>query len=663
MMDYQFGDALTRYPLRCDPVPSYKKDGPMLRGIRKASSNWLGKIVMTVVMGLLIVAFGIWGIADIFRGFGQSTVAKIGSTEISTEQFRQIYNDRLQQIGRQFGRSLTPDQIRAFGLDRQVLQQVIAEAALDEDARRKGLNESDDEIRHQIMSDPNFKGTNGAFDPARFAGVIRQIGFTEQRYVNEQRQVALRRQIAGTVTAGAEPSKTLIEALNRFQNEQRSIDYVKLGTAQAGTIDPASPAQLASYFDAHKVQFRAPEFRKISFVVMTPEEIAKWTNVSDEDAKKVYEQRKDKLNTPERREVSQIIFPNGEEAQAARTKIAGGTSFDDIAKERGLTASDVDLGTITKAEIIDPAVANATFALASGDISQPIQGKFGVALIKVGKIQPGIQPSYDSVAATLKHDIAIERARASVNDLHNKMEDERGGGASVQEAAKKLGLTAVTIDAVDRSGRGLDGKAVAGIPPGVDLVSQAFASDVGVDNEALQFGSGYIWFDVLGVTPSRDRTLDEVKDQVEKRWRDDQITNRLRTKATEMVQKLGQSGKLADEAAAVGAKVDTASDFKRDATVTGLPAAVVAAAFRAAKDGAGEAPGAGNDEWIVFRVTDVKVPPLDLASDEMKKLKGSIQSSQSDEDVGQYIARLETEIGTTINQAAVAQITGANSNN
>ena len=69
-------------------------------------------------MGLLIIAFGFWGIADIFKGFGQSTLAKIGHTEISVEQFRQLYNDRLQQIGRQFGRPLTPDQARAFGLDR-----------------------------------------------------------------------------------------------------------------------------------------------------------------------------------------------------------------------------------------------------------------------------------------------------------------------------------------------------------------------------------------------------------------------------------------------------------------------------------------------------------------------------------------------------------------
>src|ERR1700704_296841 len=145
----------------------------MLRGMRKASSNWLGKVVMAVVMGVLIVSFGVWGIADIFRGFGQSTLAKIGRTEIYAEQFRQIYTDKLQQLGRQFGRPLTMDQARAFGLDRQVLQETVAEAALDEDARRLGLGQSDAETMQSIYNDPNFKGLGGKFDPARFQAVIR----------------------------------------------------------------------------------------------------------------------------------------------------------------------------------------------------------------------------------------------------------------------------------------------------------------------------------------------------------------------------------------------------------------------------------------------------------------------------------------------------------
>jgi peptidyl-prolyl cis-trans isomerase D len=611
-------------------------------------------------MGVLIISFAVWGIADIFKGFGQSTLAKIGRTEISTEQFRQLYTEKLQQIGRQFGRPLTMDQARAFGLDRQVLQQVIAEAALDDNARQLGLGQSDAQTMRMIYSDPNFKGVSGNFDPARFQATIRQVGYTEQRYIADQRRVSLRRQIANTITAGLEPPKTLIDALVRFQNEQRTIEYVKLDAAQAGAIDPPSPEALAAYFDDHKTQFRAPEYRKISFVVITPEEIGKWASISDEDARKIFEERRDKLSTPERRQVSQMVFPNVEEAQAARGRIASGLSFDDLAKERGLNPSDIDLGIIAKSAMIDPAIADAAFSLAPDEVSQPVQGRFGTVLVKVGKIEPGVQPTYESVAPNLKREIAAERARAQVASLHDKMEDERGGGASVIEAAQKLGLVAVTIDAADRSGRAPNGQPVAGIPEGLNVVTQAFSSDIGVDNDPIQFNGGYVWFDVLGITPSRERGIDEVKDQVAARWRDDQITSRLRTTATEMVQKLNQGGKLADEAARLGLKVDTAAGFKRDATLAGVPTSAIEAAFRSPKDAAAQAPGAGGGGWIVFRVTDVMVPPVDLASDDIKKLKETLLRGLSDEQVAEYVTKLEAQIGTTINQSALAQVTGAN---
>ncbi|WP_168212910.1 MULTISPECIES: peptidylprolyl isomerase [unclassified Bradyrhizobium] len=632
----------------------------MLRGIRKASSNWLGKAIMSVVMGVLIVSFGVWGIADIFKGFGQSSLAKIGKTEISTEQFRQIYTDRLQQLGRSFGRPLTMDQARAFGLDRQVLQQTIAEAALDEEARRMGLGQSEAETMRTIYSDPNFKGLGGTFEPARFQAAIRQFGYTEQRYLAEQRRVGLRRQIAGTISAGLEPPKLMVDALTRFQNEQRSIDYLKLDAAQAGTIETPSPETLAAYFEDHKTQFRAPEYRKLAFVVINPEEIGKWSDVSDEDAKKVFEQRRDKIGTPEKREVTQIVFPNAEEALSARSRVTGGLSFDDLAKERNLNLSDVDLGLITKSAIIDPAIADAAFALPSGEISQPVKGQFGVALVKIGKIEPGVTPTYESMAGQVKKELATERARAKVAEIQNKMEDERSGGSNVVEAAQKLGLTAVTIDAVDRSGRLPSGQPVANIPQGLDLVSQAFNSDVGVDNDPIQFRGGYVWFDVLGVTPSRERNLDEVKDQVEAKWREDQISDRLRAKATEMVQKLEQGATLAAEASAIGTKVETVKDFRRDASPAGVPSSVVTAAFRTPKDGVGQTPDAGGSAWIVFRVTDVSVPQIDAASDEMKKLKDTLQRGLTDEQVAQYVTKIESEIGTSINQAAFAQVTGAN---
>src|SRR5207244_3515969 len=161
----------------------------------------------------------------------------------------------------------------------------------------------------------------------------------------------------------------------------------KLEAAQAGTIDPPSPEALAAYFEDHKVQFRAPEYRKVSFVVVTPEEVGKWETVSDDDAKKLFEQRRSQLGTPEKREVSQLVFPTADEAQAARSRITSGTSFDDIAKERNLNLADVNLGLVAKGAILDPAFAEAAFTLPSGEISEPVKGSFGVALVKVGKIE------------------------------------------------------------------------------------------------------------------------------------------------------------------------------------------------------------------------------------------------------------------------------------
>ena len=179
----------------------------MLRGIRKASANWLGRAVMGVVMGLLAASFAVWGINDIFRGFGRSTVAKIGSTEIGVEQFRRDYNERLQQLARQVGHPLTPEQASALGLDRQVLGDMVAQAGLDQRAQKMRLAVSDADIVQRLTADPALRTPTGQLDRLRFAELLRNAGYSEQRFIAEQRRAMLRRQIIEFVLrqpAGAE---------------------------------------------------------------------------------------------------------------------------------------------------------------------------------------------------------------------------------------------------------------------------------------------------------------------------------------------------------------------------------------------------------------------------------------------------------------------------
>ena len=629
----------------------------MLRGIHKATSNWFGKAVMAAVMGLLVVSFAIWGIGDIFRGFGLNSALKIGNTEISIEQFRQYYTERLQQLSRQVGRPITPDQARATGIDRQVLSQSVAETTLDEQAKALRLGIGNDEIASRITNDPSFRGLNGQFDRTRFVEIIRQAGFTEGRFVEEQRRVILRRQIALSIGGEFNVPVTAMAALNQYQNEKRAIEYLALGPAQAGDIPAPTPEVLSKFFEERKVLFRAPEYRKITLLSMSPADLAKPDAVSDADAKTYYEQHKASYGTPERRELHQIIFPNPEEAAAAHERIAKGASFADLAKERGLKDSDTDVGMVTKAEVIDPAVADAAFALKADEVSTPVQGRFGTVLLQVGKIEPGNQKTYEEVAPQIKREIAENRAKTEIGNLRDKFEDERAAGATLAETAKKLGLKSRTIDAVDRSGRGPDGKPIADLPKSPDAIAAGFGSDVGVDNDPLQLpNGGYLWYDVTGITPARERTLDEVKDQVETRWRDDEIAKRLQAKTDDMLGKFKAGTTLAQLATESGLKVVTAADLQRGKPGGFAPAKLVDAAFKTIKGVPASAEGDQVTARFVFRVTDVVDATLDpIAS---KAIATSLQNSYTDDIIGAYVTRLENDFGVTLNQQALTQVFG-----
>src|SRR5262249_28447262 len=156
-------------------------------------------------------------------------------------------------------------------------------------------------------------------------------------------------------------------------------------------------------------------------------------------------------------------------------------------------------------------------------------------------------------------------------------------------------------EAVDRSGRTPEGKMVPDLPPGVDVINSAFNTEVGNENDPLQLeGGGFVWYDVTNITPSRERTLDEVKDQVEARFRQDEIVKRLDAKTTEIVDKLKSGVSLAEVATSYGLTVETKSGLKRQGS-TQLPARVISEVFRTPKDGVGSAEGQNATERVIFR--------------------------------------------------------------
>jgi peptidyl-prolyl cis-trans isomerase D len=629
--------------------------------MRKASSNWLGRAVMGVVLGLIAVSFAIWGIGDIFRGFGRSTVAKVGSTEITIDQFRQIYNDRLQQLSRQVGRPITPDQARLLNLDQQLAGQLVAEAAIDQRARQLRLNVSDAAVAKQIMADTNFKGPGGQFDRARFEAMIRQAGYNEPRYAAEQKKLTLRRELAETVGGDLTLPKSYADAYNRYENEQRAIDYVTLDRAKAGDIAPPAPEVLEKYFADNKAQFRAPEYRSIAVMALTPADVIKPEDVSDADARQYYDRNQSRYGSAERRDLQQISFPNADEAKAAADRLGAELSFEALAKERGLTEKDIALGLETKAGIIDKAVAEAAFALKEGETSAPVKGTFGTVLIHVIKIEPANIKPFEEVMPAIKQQIATDRSKSELSTRRDKIEDERAGGLRLTEVAQKFNMKATTIEAIDRKGLDPAGNPVTGLPPGADIITAAFGSDVGVENEPVQLqGGGFVWYEVLKVTPPREQALDDVRAKVEESWRNDQVSEKLKAKAAELVEKLKGGASLNDLAAADGLTVQTSFGIKRAGNTVTVPPRVAQAVFQLEKDQSGSAEG-NPGEWVVFHLTDITVPALDTASADGKRIDDNVKRGITEDFIGQYVQQLQKDLGATINLNVVRQVSSGGS--
>lgn len=609
-------------------------------------------------MALLILSFVIWGIADVFRNFGSNTVAEIGHTTISQEAFRNLYTSRMQQLNRRLGRGLTSEQARALGIDRQLLSELIGEAALDQKAASLGLAISDKTLAHRIEETPSFKGPGG-FSRDYFLQVLHSNGLTEEGYIDNERRLALRQEIGRALGGDVVAPKVLRGALRRYRNEERSIEYVTLGKEQAGDIPAPTPDQVKAFYESRKASFRAPEYRKIAMIVLTPESLASSLEIPETDLRKTYESEINRFKTPEKREIDQIVFPNEGDARAAAARLASGLSFDALAAERKLTSKDTSLGTITKSQVLDPAVANAAFALAAGEVSAPVKGRFGAVLVRVRKIVPAVQQPFEAVADSLRKEIAAKRVRNNILDLHDKIEDERASGATLAEIGAKLKVKVTTVDAADRSGRKPDGTQIQGIPDRDAVLAGAFNTQPGVDNETIDLPKqgGYIWYDVLSVTPSRDRTFDEVKSLAEERWKNDAAAKKIAALADTLRAKLDSGETFAH--AIFGATVQKQEKLRRGRAAGGFGAQAIGRIFETAEGKAGVIESHDGIGRIVYRVTAASVPAAAAAS---MGVDAALTSGLQDDLLSQYVQKLQTDLGVSVNEAAVRSVTGADRN-
>ncbi|PTW61159.1 peptidyl-prolyl cis-trans isomerase D [Breoghania corrubedonensis] len=625
----------------------------MLNALRKSAGGFVAKIFIA----LLVLSFGIWGIADIFRGFRQDTIAKVGDAEVTIRAFQTAYQREVQNFSQRIGQPLSRQQAVNMGLPGQVLGRLVAEAAFDHIAQSLKVGISDKELVKQIHANPAFRGPDGRFDRNRLVQVLYANQLGEDQYVEQARKLAERRQVAEALTGAINPPETLLEAAHRFRFEERTINYVTLTKDSLPPIADPSADELETFFKDHTANYRAPEYRKLEILTVLPSDIAKPEDVSDADAHARYDADPDRFGTTEQRHVFQLTYTDPEKAKADEAKLKAGTGFEDLVKEHDLSLADVDLGLMTKDKIIDPSIADTAFSLEVNGVSDVIDGQFGPRIIKVTEIKPAATKPFEEVKDTLKSEIATKRAEDEVLSMHDEIEDARAGGATLAEIAKRFSLKLDTIDAIARDGTNPKGEKVT-LPDAPDLLTEAFQTEP--DDEAPPVpvgGRGYLWFDVADITPSRDRTLDEVREKVAADWKDEQVQQRLAASAEEMAKKLKDGADFSSLAEASEMKLETSQPFSRDRNNNALSAQAVTEAFTGPEGTVATADGADGGR-IVLQVASVTTPAFFAESDIMTKLDNELSDMLQTSLISQFVTGVQDTIGVNINQAALSNAIG-----
>ncbi len=630
----------------------------MLTQMRALSQNVFGRAILGVVLVLIIGSFAIWGIGDRFTGYDASEIARVGSGKITIDQYRNAFQTELQRQQQEQKRGITGDEAKRTGIDRKVLARLLTDTLLDQQATKLGLAVGDDEIVRLIERDPTFVNpANGTFDQSRFKAILRENGYSEMSYATAQRRLILRQEVSASVAGGLQLPAIITDAVHRFQAEVRDADFFILPPAAAGAVAAPSEADLKSYYDAHTFTYTAPEFRKLDVLAIVPVNLVKPDAVTSDEVQKRYDEQKAARFEHERRIVEQLVFPDAAAAQAADAKIKGGEAFDKVVADEKKTPADVSLGTVGKPDIADPAISAAAFALKEGETSAPVKGRFGMVLVHVSKIIAGSTQSLMEVSAELKDEIAIIKARQLATEDTEKVEDARAAGKSLAEAAASAGLKIRTIDAIDAQGRDKDGKPVAGLIAGPQLLKAAFAAELNSDSDVIRTDQGGSeWFAVTQIDTAHQLPLAEVKAKVETAWRMEEVVRKLAAEGDRIVKAIDGGETLAAAAASAKQPVMQARNVTRGGAPE-LPSVEASALFDhpVGKAGSVSAQGRGR---IVFRVEAARVSPVDPNNPEFKKLIDQVKNGFEEDVTQQYLGKVQAEVGVTINQKALATALG-----
>jgi len=545
-------------------------------------------------LGLVVLSFVIFYIPEFMRSTGADaaageTIANVAGHEITAGEFRRTYQAQLQAYRASYGGNMSEQLLKQLGIDQQILQSLVDERAALAEAERLGIKASDEEVRQRIFAMPAFQENGNFIGEQRYQQLLRlqRPPLSTSEFEDTIRRTVAVEKLRATVTDWLSVGEKDLEQEYRRRNDKVKLAVVSF-TADTFRKDvSATDADVASYFEAHKNDFKVPEKRKIRYLLIDVEAMRAKVNVPPGDIDRAYNNNIEQYTTPEQVRASHILLKTeGKDEAAVKAKIEellkqarGGADFAELARknseDEGSAKNGGDLDFFQRGRMVAE-FDQAAFAMQPGQISDPVKTQYGYHIIKLVDKKPATTKTLAEVRQQLSDQLSYERAQAQAADLAHKLEREVSRPVDLDRVARANGLR------VQESGLFARDEPIMGLGPAPEATARAFEIKQGEVSGSTRVTRGFVFLTLVAKQDPYIPKLEEVKDRV----RDEVIKDKARTlskqKAVEIAAKLKSAGDFEKAAKAAGLEAKTTELITRDSPIPDLGSApaVEDAAFK-----------------------------------------------------------------------------------
>jgi peptidyl-prolyl cis-trans isomerase D len=481
-------------------------------------------VVVWILMAMLVLGLGGFGVTNF--GGGLTAIGSVGDREITVNDYARAMQQEINALSAQVGQRITMQQAQAFGIDRQVRQQLVNTAALDNENTRIGVSAGDARVAREITSMETFRGPGGQFDRETYRFMLERNDLTEAAFESRLREDLARALLQGAVGSGFLAPPALVSTLYDFVSERRGYSLLQLTEADLeNPVGEPTNDDLTRFHAENTELFTRPEARRITYASLLPEDLAPSMEVDEDVLRRLYTERLAEFVQPERRLVERLVYPTEEAATQARAELDAGASFEDLAAARGVLLDDIDMGDVSQADL--GAAGEAVFALEEPGVVGPLPSDLGPALFRMNAILSAQEVTFDEARDDLAAEFATDTARREIDARIEDIDDRLAGGATLEELGQDAGMTLGTIDFYDGSDDRL-----AGYPA---FREAALAAQEGDFPEVIRLGDGgIVALRLDAILPPAPLALEDIRDRVADAWRMATLAQALSDKAIEI---------------------------------------------------------------------------------------------------------------------------------